>query len=330
MPEVMILNEAELREAVPLDLRAVDIVEQAFAALARGGVIMPPILSMAIEEKNGEVDVKTAYVPGMDAFAIKASPGFFDNPAKGLPSLGGLMVVFDADTGVPRAVLLDNGYLTDVRTAAAGAVAARYLAPASPGTVGVIGAGLQAELQLRALALVRSFDKVLVWARSAERGAGYARRMSEALEVPVEYVDSADRCVRESEVVVTTTPAREPLVMAGWLHPGLHITAMGSDSPDKNELDPGILGAVDRFVCDRRSQSRAQGELRAAVAAGAVAEDFPADELGQIIIGSKPARSDPAATTVCDLTGTGVQDTAIASHAYRTAVERGAGTTITT
>lgn len=330
MPEIKIVTERELRDAVALDGRAVDVVEQAFAALARGGVVMPPILSMAIEEKHGEVDVKTAYVPGMDAFAIKASPGFFDNPDKGLPSLSGLMILLDSDTGIVKAVLLDNGYLTDIRTAAAGAVAARHLAPESPDTVGVIGSGRQADLQVRALALVRPFSKVLVWSRDEQHRAEYARRMTERLGVPVEAVGSAEHCVRESQVVITTTPARSPVVMADWLQPGQHITAMGSDSPDKNELDPGIITAVDRFVCDRRGQSLAQGELRAAVAAGLIGEDFPVDELGEIIIGNKPGRSDAGATTVCDLTGTGVQDTAIANHAYRAALDQGAGTTITT
>jgi len=330
VPEIKILTEQELRQAVTLDIQAVDIVEQAFGALARGGVVMPPILNMAIEEKHGEVDVKTAYVPGMDAFAIKASPGFFDNPAKGLPSLNGLMILFDSDTGIVKAVLLDNGYLTDVRTAAAGAVAARHLAPASPDTVGVIGAGVQAELQLQALALVRSFNKVLVWARNPEHRAGYASRMAEVLGVPVEPVESAEQCVRRSRVLVTATPARSPVVQAEWLQPGQHITAMGSDSPEKNELDPGIIAGVDRFVCDRRSQSLAQGELRSAVASGAVGEDFPVDELGEIIIGKKPGRTNDAITTICDLTGTGVQDTAIANHAYGVALDKGAGTTITT
>lgn len=330
MPEIKILTEKELRDAVSLDLQAVDIVEQAFAALAGGGVVMPPILSMAIEEKHGEVDVKTAYVPGMDAFAIKASPGFFDNPSKGLPSLNGLMILFDSDTGIVKAVLLDNGYLTDVRTAAAGAVAARHLAPESPDTVGVIGAGVQAELQMLALALVRPFNKVLVWARSPEHAADYARRMTDKLGVPVRAADSAEQCVRESQIVITTTPARSPVVQADWLQPGQHITAMGSDAPEKNELDPRIITVADRFVCDRRSQSLAQGELRAAVAAGVVDENFSVDELGEIIIGRKPGRVDDTITTVCDLTGTGVQDTAIANHAYRASVDKSAGTTITT
>ena len=330
MPEIKILTEKELRAAVSLDIQAVDTVEQAFGALAKGGVAMPPILSMAIEEKHGEVDVKTAYVPGMDAFAIKASPGFFDNPAKGLPSLNGLMILFDSDTGIVKAVLLDNGYLTDVRTAAAGAVAARHLAPESFQTAGVIGAGVQAELQLQALALVRSFEKVLVWARNPERAAAYAVKMQEKLGVPVESTDSAQACVRGAQVVVTTTPARSPVLQADWLQPGQHVTAMGSDSPEKNELDPRILTKAGRFICDRRSQSLAQGELRAAVAAGVVGEDFPVDELGEIIIGEKPGRTDNNGITVCDLTGTGVQDTAIANYAYQAASNKGAGTTITT
>jgi len=329
MPEIKILTEAELREAVSLDAATVDIIEEAFAALARGGVVMPPILSMAIEDKHGEVDVKTAYVPGMQAFAIKASPGFFDNPSRGLPSLSGLMILFDSDTGVVRAVLLDNGYLTDLRTAAAGAVAARHLAPDAPGTVGVIGAGLQAGLQVRALALVRSFDKVLVWARDARRGAEYAARMSRELGIPVEAADTAEACVRGSRVVVTTTPAAAPVLMADWLQPGQHITAMGSDSPDKNELDPAVFTRADRMVCDRRSQSLAQGELRAAVAAGTVGEDFPMDEIGEIITGRRPGREREDQITVCDLTGTGVQDTAIANRAYQAAVDQGAGIIIT-
>jgi len=130
MSNIKILTEADLRGLVKLDLDVIECVEQAFAALATGDVVMPPILSMAIAPFNGEVDVKTAFVPGIDSFAIKISPGFFDNPKIGLPSTSGLMVLLSARTGMLEALLLDNGYLTDVRTAAAGAVAARHLARA--------------------------------------------------------------------------------------------------------------------------------------------------------------------------------------------------------
>ena len=241
MPRVTILTEKELRACVALDLEAVAIVEQAFAALATGGVVMPPILSMAIPAHHGEVDVKTAFVPGLDSFAIKVSPGFFDNPKRGLPSLNGLMMLFESETGLVKAVLLDNGFLTDVRTAAAGAVAAKHLAPEAVRTAGVIGAGVQAELQIRALKLVRDFSELLVWARDPAKAEAYAAKMRQALGISVRVARTAEEVVRAADIVVTTTPAREPLIRADWLHPGLHITAMGSDAPDKSELDPAIV-----------------------------------------------------------------------------------------
>ena len=198
MPRVAILTEAQLRACVALDLEAVDVVERGFAALAAGGVIMPPVLSMAIAERHGEVDVKTAYVPGLDGFAIKVSPGFFDNPKRGLPSLNGLMVLLDAETGIVKAVLLDNGYLTDLRTAAAGAVAARHLAPRRVTTAGVIGAGVQAELQVRALKLVRDFESLMVWARDPAKAQAYAERMEKALARPVRVAADPEQLVRAS------------------------------------------------------------------------------------------------------------------------------------
>src|SRR6056297_870519 len=177
--DVLVLTEAELRESVRLDLGAVDVVERAFRALGAGAVVMPPILSMKIPEANGEVDVKTAYIPGFDGFAIKVSPGFFDNPKIGLPSLNGLMILFSARTGLVDALLMDNGYLTDVRTAAAGAVAAKHLAP-DVRTAGVIGTGVQARLQIRAAHLVRPFEEVLVWGRNTAKAEACARDIAQA------------------------------------------------------------------------------------------------------------------------------------------------------
>src|SRR5690606_20733797 len=174
--EVTVLTESDLRRLVKLDLPAIDVVERALAALASGRVVMPPILSMNIAEANGEVDVKTAYIPGFDGFAIKVSPGFFDNPKRGLPSLNGLMILLSAQTGIVEALLLDNGYLTDIRTAAAGAVAARHLAPETVMTAGVIGTGVQARLQMEAAHLVRPFRRLFVRGRGPEQaGRGSAR-----------------------------------------------------------------------------------------------------------------------------------------------------------
>lgn len=329
MPTIRILTESDLRAQVKLDRDAVACIENAFATLAGGKVVMPPILSMAIEEYNGEVDVKTAYVPGLASFAIKMSPGFFDNPKIGLPTTSGLMILLSARTGQVEAVLLDNGYLTDVRTAAAGAVAARHLARADASIACVIGAGMQARLQLEALCLVRPITQAAIWARDAAKAQAAARAMTEALGIPVSAANDAAASVSAADVVITTTPSSAPLVMADWLRPGQHVTAMGSDQHHKNELEPACLARADLYVPDRRSQTERLGELHHAIAAKVIDAATPFAELGDIVAGKAPGRTSAGAITIADLTGTGVQDTAIATLARERAEARGAGADFT-
>lgn len=329
MPQITILTEAELRACVPLDAEAVDVVEGAFRALATKPVAMPPILRLDIPEHKGEVDVKTAYVPGLDGFAIKISPGFFDNPKLGLPSVNGLMVLLSARTGLVEALLLDNGYLTDVRTAAAGAVAAKWLSRAECRVTGVLGAGVQARLQLQALMLVRPITEAVVWARDALKAERFASETSQALSLPIHAARSAREVVEAAEIIVTTTPATAPLVEAEWLRPGQHLTAMGSDAEHKNEIAPAALARADLYVADRLSQTLRLGELHHAVEAGAISCDTPLAELGDIVAGRHPGRIDDAQITLCDLTGTGVQDTAIATVAHRRARDARLGTIFT-
>jgi ornithine cyclodeaminase len=325
--DIRIVTEADLRSAVGLDIETVDVVEQAFTALAGGEVVMPPILSMDLAAANGEVDVKTAYIPGFEGFAIKVSPGFFDNPKLGLPSLNGLMILFSAQTGLVQALFLDNGYLTDIRTAAAGAVAARHLAPQTVETAGVIGTGVQARLQMQAAHLVRPFKRLLVWGRDAAKAQVCAEDMAAQFGVEAQAVSDPAELVAQSQLVVTTTPAREPVLKAEWLHPGLHITAMGSDQEGKNEIDPKALMQADLYVADRVSQTEKLGELRSAQEAGLWDRGIPA-ELGQVITGQAPGRRGDDDITIADLTGTGAQDTAIASHVYQMLKDGPAGTVI--
>ncbi len=324
--EIRILTEAELRGIVRLDTAAIDVIERAFAALDGPRVVMPPVMSMALEAAHGEVDVKTAYLPGFDGFAIKVSPGFFDNPKIGLPSLNGLMILFSATTGLVRALFLDNGYLTDIRTAAAGGVAARHLAPSQVATAGVIGTGVQARLQIEAAHLVRPFARVLVWARDATKAAVCARDLSDTLGITAEVAPDPAALVAESQLVITTTPARDPILTADMLHPGLHITAMGSDQSGKQELAPEVLARADLYVADRESQCAAFGELAGARAAGFLTGKQV--ELGQIVTKGANGRVDDNSVTICDLTGTGAQDTAIASHVAQAIATISTGTMI--
>ncbi|WP_111413981.1 cyclodeaminase [Billgrantia lactosivorans] len=303
----------EIEAVVGIDDEALRQVEAGFAALGRGEVVQPPILSMAMEEFGSEVDVKTAHIQGWERFAIKVSSGAFDNPGRGLPSLSGLMILFSAETGLVEAVLFDEGYLTMVRTAVAGAIAAKHLSREDSRRVGVIGAGEQARRQVEALRLVRNIDTIDVWARRRESAEAYAERMrSQGLTVTVR--DSAHGACAQADIVVTATPSREPLLQASDLPEGVHVTAMGSDSPDKRELDESVLTRADAFVCDSRAQSEHNGELK--VFAGEGREPpFKVHELGRVIERGERLRVSDAAITVCDLTGTGVQDTAIASFA---------------
>lgn len=328
MPDINILTEEDLRGLVALDLDVVDCVAQGFAALAGGAVTMPPIMSMAITESNGEVDVKTAHIAGAESFTIKMSPGFFDNPSLGLPTTGGLMVVFSARTGQVEAVLLDNGYLTDIRTAAAGAVAARHLSRADAASACILGAGMQARLQLKALTLVRPVTRAVIWARDADKATKVAAELTDELGIEVTAQAEAAQAVRGADIVVTTTPSERPVLWADWLEPGQHVTAMGSDQEHKNELDPACLSRAACYVPDRQSQTVLLGELRSAIAAGIVAPDQSFAELGDIVAGTAPGRQAATDITIADLTGTGVQDTAIATLARQRAVRAGKGSVI--
>jgi ornithine cyclodeaminase len=321
----LLLNEAEIRSCVGVDAEALAAVEDGFARLARGEVLVPPPIGIDVPEREAEIHVKTAYVRGLPAFAVKVASGFYGNAKAGLPVSSGLMVVLSAETGWPQALLLDNAYLTEVRTALAGAIAAKYLAPATVETAGVVGVGMQARFQLRALQLVRSFRKVVAFGRKPDAVRRFMADVSEELQVEVVPARDPAEVARRSAVVVTATPAREPLLRVGDLHEGLHITAMGSDGPGKQELDPRIFGRADVVACDLRAQCERLGELQHAVAAGTLAAATTVVELGALAAGLRPGRTSESQITVCDLTGVGVQDTAIAGFALARARARGLG-----
>jgi ectoine utilization protein EutC len=321
---VQILSESDLRSVVSVDLRCLHAVATAFSWLQQGKVDMPPIMHISARDQHGDIDVKSAYVKGVPVVAVKIASGFFDNPKLGLPAGSAMMVLLSAETGFCNAVLLDNGYLTDLRTGMAGAVAADFLAPESVSTLGIIGTGIQARYQARCLALVRPFQRILVWGKHADNVQTYIADMQSQLGLKVEAA-SRENVVRQSQVVITTTPATAPLIEAQWLHPGMFICAVGADFPGKQELDPKILRRSDRIVCDRLSQCIHNGELQHLCVDGRLPPELLVDELGQLTTGERPGRQSPEQVIVCDLTGTGVQDTAIANLAYHEALARGLG-----
>ena len=313
-----IVEEAEIRAAVgPTD--ALAAAERAFRALAEGQVVQPAPLGLEIAEVRGEVHVKGAYLRGSPIFALKVATGFYHNAARNLPTGAGLFLVFDATTGFPLALLRDNAYLTDLRTGAAGALAARHLAAEHLGKVAILGSGIQARHQARCLALVRRWDTTAVWSPTRDRLEAYCREMTDELRVPFQPARTPEAAVRGADLVITTTPSRRPIVQAGWLAARATVIAVGSDGPEKQELAAECLARADKVIADRLSQCVELGEIHHAVRHGLLDPGRVYAELGDIVAGRKPGR-EADEMIICDLTGVGAQDAAIAEGAWRTLV----------
>lgn len=328
MADLYILTEGDIRQLVGFGPQELDQVQSVFSLISSGTAVMPEIMRIDVEEANGEIDVKAAYLPGFPGIAIKVSAGFFDNPARGLPSLGGLMMVLDAETGIPAAALFDNGYLTDLRTGLAGAVAARHLARQGADSIAIIGGGAQARCQIEAHALVMDLDRVAVWARRPEQAETLVAGVGKQIANDVVTAGTLREAIAGADVIVTTTPAAEGLITSDLLKPGQHVTAVGSDAEHKRELGPGVFDLAQAVVVDSKLQSLRLGEARAAVAEGFDPRRLV--ELGEVITGLAPGRVGDDDITICDLTGTGAQDTAIAGLTVERARRMGVGRVIST
>jgi len=311
MPVVVPLADikASLESVDPLPL-----IEAGFVAYSKGRAVVPPVGELLLEDPPGEVHIKYGYIKGGDVYVIKVASGFYDNPRRGLPSGDGLMLVFDQKTGVLQAVLLDEGFLTNLRTAVAGAVVAKYLAPREVRTVGIVGAGVQGRLQLDWLRRVRRFDEAIVWGIDD----GELERFRRDMERPglrIRTTRQAEDVTAAANLIVTCTPSTRPLLEAAWVRPGTHITAIGSDTAEKQELDPALLARADRLVVDSLSQSELRGEVFRAVRAGAIGRERLV-ELGRVIEDPALGRSSDDEITVADLTGVAVQDIQISAAVW--------------
>ncbi|BCW90739.1 Alanine dehydrogenase [Alphaproteobacteria bacterium SO-S41] len=317
---VRIVSRGEIDAALP-QVDVVAAMERAFAAHARGAARLPPVGEIRFDDPPGEVHIKSGHVAGDDLFVVKVATGFYENAAQGLPSSSGLMAVFDARNGQPRAILLDGGSLTDIRTAAAGAVAAKYLAPRAVTGIGILGSGIQARLQAQYLMRVTDCRRLTVWARRAEGAAACARDL-EALGFEVTVAATPEAVVAVSDLIVTTTASEAPLLNAADLRPGTHVTAIGADSDGKQELETDIFAKADLVVTDALAQARVRGDISHALKAGTIVEARIV-QLGDIVTGKAAARTSEAQITIADLTGVAVQDIEIAK-AVLAVIEAGA------
>jgi ornithine cyclodeaminase len=285
-------------------------IEEGFVAYSKGQVVVPPVGEMIFEDPPGDTHIKYGYIKGDDFYVIKIASGFYQNVQINLPSSSGLMLVFSQKTGVLETVLLDEGFLTNVRTAVAGEIVAKYMAPKEVTTIGVFGTGMMARMQVQYLKSVTDCNRIIVWGRSEASIQSYKADMeNEGYEVQTTLESEAVTDV--SNLILMTTPSSVPLINADQVKRGTHITAMGSDTAHKQELDAQILGAADIIIADSLSQCQERGEVYKAL----LTNDLKIDqvvELGSAIESGHRIRTSEDQVTVADLTGVAVQDVQIA------------------
>lgn len=294
---------------------AIELIEAGFVALSSGTATVPAVGYLGFDRPPGDCHIKYGHIHGDDVFVVKIATGFHENASRGLPTGHGMMIVLSAETGETLALLDDSGYLTDVRTAIAGCIAARYLAPDAVECIGIVGAGMQARMQLQYLRHARDCNRVRVWARRREQSAAYRSELSDA-GFDVQVAETLQDLCENSNLIVTATAARSPLVRDEWIRPGTHLTAMGSDAPGKQELDPALFARAGVCAVDSLSQCIDHGESHHALAGGYL-DETGLVELGDIIAGRARGRSDEDEITIADLTGVAVQDIQIAKAVWQ-------------
>lgn len=305
-------------KAVAPSLDLIPAIEEGFVAYSKGEAEVPPVGELLLDK--GDVHIKYGYIRGDDHYVIKIASGFYDNPKIGLPTGYGLMLLFDQGTGGLTSILLDEGFLTETRTAVAGAIAAKYLAPTKVERIGIVGTGVQARFQLTYLQKVTACRNVLVWGRGEQQLERFRDDMT-ALGFEIETTRRAPEILGTCNLVVTATPAVEPLLHAADLRAGTHITAVGSDTPSKQELDSAILGEADVVVADSIAQCKIRGEISKAMQSG-ILDESEVIELGAVIAGDVRGRMSDDQISVADLTGVAVQDIKIASAVCKALAEK--------
>lgn len=303
-------------------LKSLDVVEamkEGFIQYSNGHCVVPPVGELLFEKPPGDVHIKYGYIKGEKYYVIKIASGFYENPKLGLSSGQGLMLLFKQQTGQLEAVLLDEGLLTDVRTAAAGALSARYFAPGKLKAIGILGTGVQARKQLQYILRNHPCKTVWIWGRTREKALQMKTELDELADIHL--ASSAAEVAQKANLIVTTTPAEKPLLYSRDIQKGTCIIAVGSDTALKQELDSGILHSADLVIVDSLPQSQSRGELYQAGKAGS---RIPGKviELGRAIQDPGLHRTSEGQTIVVDLTGVAVQDMMIATAVYEYASQR--------
>lgn len=309
----VILNLSEIKAALN-DLDLISIIESGFISYTSGAAVIPPVGELLFDQPPGDCHIKYGYIKDQPYYLVKVASGFYENPKLGLNSSQGVMLLFRQTTGELVGILMEEGYLTDVRTAIASMITIKYLAPDPIHALGIIGCGVQASMQLKYLKDVTSCKKIFVWGRDKQKAEAFTEQ-NQDLGFNISVAEHIEEITTNCNVIITTTPSHKPLVLAEQVLPGTHITAIGSDTSEKQELDSRLLAKADLIISDSISQSLTRGEIFKARNAGLLNENN-LTELGEIIFSKKRPLRSKDHITIADLTGVAVQDIMIANAVF--------------
>ncbi len=315
MVELLVLSKTDLEKLLTMK-DTIDSVEEAFRGLATGEATMPPLILLDAPKHNGGWGIKAGIINNQDVIGLKLSCSYFDNPKKyHLPSIMGVVIISDLKNGTPLA-LVEGSYLTAYRTGAVAGVAARHLARKNTQVAAIFGAGAQGRTQLIALSESVNLREARVYDIISESSKTYAKEMSAKLGLSVRATNNPSEALKNADIVSTATPSKEPYIRSEWIEPGTHITTIGSDEGNKQELDSSLYLKA-KVVVDSRAVAVNKKYLKSEIIYA---------ELGEIISGAKPGRTDANEITIMDSTGLGIQDVSAGLVAYRLAKEKGIGT----
>jgi len=318
--EFLVITQEEIEKNVPMS-EYIRAVEEGFAEFARGRVTLPP--KVVFHVRSGAMGVMPAFAEDSDALAIKVGNPRDDNREKGLPYITAQVFLYDSDTGLPLA-LMDGTSITGLRTGAVGGLAAKYLARPDSQVVGIIGGGVQGRTNLMALNETFDVKKVYLAEKVDAVRDRYIKEMSQQLGLDIQAA-SVEEATRNADILVAVTGTTTPLVRDEWAHPGMHINAIGSDEPEKQECETAVLKRARVFV-DWMAQCERLGDISQGLASGDLRKEDIAGGLGQVIIGEIEGRQSDDQITVYDSTGIAFQDAVSAKMIYKVALERGLGT----
>jgi alanine dehydrogenase len=323
---MLLLSENQVQSLMNID-ELIAALEKAHVQYSTGKAVMPVRLVVPLPQIHGRITSMPGFLNEDKALGMKVVTYFQDNPKQNLPAILGTIMLFSPETGKMIAAM-DGSYITAIRTACASAMATKALANGETPSLGILGAGVQARAHIEALTRVRKIERIKIYSPSGASAARIKKDLEPAIKIPIEVAGSSEDAVRDADLLVTGTTAKEPIVKSEWLKPGVHLNAVGSHRPDYREIDAATMARA-KVVVDSREAIMAEcGDILLAIRDKAISGDHIHAEIGDVLAGTKPGRSSTDEVTLYKSVGIAIQDVATANLVYRKALERGVGTTV--